>query len=118
MVVLVGALLNHLAGARRAGSGLGAADHIHHAPGLSTIYDRAERRWFDPYDLGLKVVAVLARVLWGIDRAIDWIYDGFTVTLVTGLGRGFSRLHNGNYARYLLWSLGGVILVAIYAMAR
>ena len=118
MVVLVGALLNHLAGARRAGSGLGAADHIHYAPGLSTIYDRAGRRWFDPYDLGLKVVAGLARILWGIDRAIDWIYDGFTVTLATGLGRGLSRLHNGNYARYLLWSLGGVILVVIYAMAR
>ncbi|HVP58588.1 MAG TPA: proton-conducting transporter membrane subunit [bacterium] len=118
VVVLVGALANHLLGARRAGSGLGAVDHVHYAPGLATIYDRAERRWFDPYDLGLKVVGVLAKALWGIDRIIDWIYDGFTVTLTTGLGRLISWLHNGNFATYLIWALGGAVLVVIYAIAR
>ena len=118
VVVLVGAVLNHLAGARRAGAGLGAADHIHYAPGLAQIYDKAEKRWFDPYDIGLKVVRVLARGLWIIDRIVDWIYDGFTVTLVTGLGRVISWLHNGSHATYLMWSLGGAILIVIYAIAR
>jgi NADH-quinone oxidoreductase subunit L len=118
MVVLAGALINHLAGARRAGNGLGAVDHIHHAPGLATIYDKAEKRWFDPYNLGLKVVGPLAKLLWGIDRVIDWIYDGFTVSLTTGLGRLISWLHNGSFATYLMWALGGAILIVIYAVAR
>ena len=118
MVVLAGALINHLVGARRAGNGLGAVDHIHYAPGLAAIYDKAERRWFDPYDLGLKVVGVLAKLLWGIDRLIDWIYDGFTVNLATGLGRLISWLHNGSFATYLMWALGGAILAVIYAVAR
>jgi formate hydrogenlyase subunit 3/multisubunit Na+/H+ antiporter MnhD subunit len=116
MVVLAGALVNHLAGARRAGSGLGAVDHIHHAPVLAPIYDRAEKRWFDPYNLGLKFVGVFSKILWVIDRMIDWIYDGLAVKLTTGLGRVFSWMQNGNYAVYLAWSLGGVILVILYAV--
>lgn len=117
MVVLAGALLNHLMGAKRSGSGIGAVDHIHDAPVLSAIYDGAEKRWFDPYDIGLKFVSVFSKILWGIDRIIDWIYDGFAVTLTTGLGRTLSRLHNGSYATYLMWSLGGIILVIVYAVA-
>ncbi len=48
VVVLIGALLNHLWGVKRKGSGLKAVDHIHYAPVLSTIYDKAEKRYFDP----------------------------------------------------------------------
>ncbi len=117
MFVLAGALLNHLMGAKRSGSGIGAVDHIHDALVLSTIYDRAEKRWFDPYDIGLKFVSVFSKMLWGIDRIIDWIYDGFAVTLTMGLGRTLNRLHNGSYATYLMWSLGGIILVIVYAVA-
>ena len=82
------ALLNHLYGVKRSGNGLGASDHIHYAPVLSTIYDRAERRWFDPYDLGLGLTRVLSRILWGVDRLIDWLSDRLVTSLVSGLSAG------------------------------
>ncbi|MCX5681372.1 MAG: NADH-quinone oxidoreductase subunit L, partial [Candidatus Omnitrophica bacterium] len=77
LVVLAAAVINHIWGVKKAGSGLKAADHIHYAPGLHNIYDRAEKRFFDPYDMGLKFMAVVSKVGSGCDQAINWIYDVF-----------------------------------------
>lgn len=114
VVVLAGAVLNHLWGARRAGSGLGAVEHIHHAPVLGAIYDRAERRWFDPYDIGLKIVHVAARVLWRLDRAIDFFYEKVVVRTTRGCVAVVRAPHTGSYALYLVWALAGLVLIAIY----
>jgi formate hydrogenlyase subunit 3/multisubunit Na+/H+ antiporter MnhD subunit len=111
VVVLIGALLNHLLAVKRKGSALRAADHIHYAPVLSAIYDRAEKRFFDPYEIGLKVVLVVSKISWWIDRSVDWIYDGLSFKAAYGLSRRISRLHNGNYSRYMAWSVVGVFLV-------
>ena len=43
VLVLIGALLHHLIGAKINGSGLKAVDHIHYAPVFSTIYEKAEK---------------------------------------------------------------------------
>jgi len=118
VVVLIGAVLNHLWGAKRAGSGLGAADHIHHAPVLNTLYDKAEQNWFDPYDIGLKVVHAASRILWEVDRIIDFMYE----TFVVGVTRGFVAVvrapHTGSYAMYLIWSLAGLALIALYLLGK
>lgn len=111
--VLAGALLNHLWGAKRAGSGLRAVDHIYHAPVLSDIYAKAEERYFDPYDIGLKVTGAVAKISWWVDRKIDWVYDNGVVGMTTALAKGVRRVHSGNYSVYILWSLIAMVLVLL-----
>jgi NADH-quinone oxidoreductase subunit L len=114
LVALTAALANHLYGARRSGSGLGAVDHIRYAPVLSGIYDKAERRWFDPYNLGMKLVAVIANIGWALDRINDWVYDGLSVGLARLLSAIVRLVHTGRYAWYMIWSLVGAAVVIIF----
>jgi NADH-quinone oxidoreductase subunit L len=116
-VSLIGALVNHVIGAKLTGSGLHAVDHVQYAPGLGTIYDKAGKRWFDPYDIGLTIVGGIAFVAWKIDRAIDWLYDGLTVFVTYTLGKGVRMAHTGNYALYILWAVVGAAAVLIYLAA-
>lgn len=116
IAVLIAALLNHLYGARKTGSGLKAADHIHYAPVLGWIYDKAERGFLDPYNIGLGVVKVFTYICWYFDRAIDWVYDNFTVKLALAFSSGIRRLHNGNYSFYVIWSLAGLAAVIIFLL--
>lgn len=111
IIALAAALINHIYGVKKTGSGIGAVDHIHYAPGLSKIYDMAEKRFFDPYDIGLKIVAVIAKIAWFIDRKVDWIYDNFSVDTAYLLTGGIIKMHTGNYATYIIWSL--IALTAI-----
>ncbi|MCX5751871.1 MAG: proton-conducting transporter membrane subunit [Candidatus Saganbacteria bacterium] len=111
LIVLGLALLNHLWGVKRTGSGLKAADHIHYAPGLHYMYDKAEKRVFDPYNIGLAIVTIVAHLAFGIDRAIDWIYGTLivkTVSLFTGIVK---MLQDGNYVTYIVWSLTGTGII-------
>jgi NADH-quinone oxidoreductase subunit L len=116
VVVLVGALLHHLLAAKIMGGGYKATEHIRHAPVLNGIYDRAEKRYFDPYDIGLKIVEGISKVGWWIDRAVDWLYDGLSVRLAFGLSSGIKLAHTGSYSMYVVWSLVGVLLVVIMLM--
>jgi len=89
-----------------------ASEPIHKLPGIHTIYNWAEARYFDAYEQGIKVIQGLAVVLFRfVDRPIDWIYE----TGVTGLGRGavrvLKRVHTGLYANYLAWVLAGLIII-------
>jgi NADH-quinone oxidoreductase subunit L len=113
VLVLIAAWLNHRYGVKKTGTGLGAVDHIHHAPVLSTIYDKAELRWFDPYDIGLKFINGVALTAWYIDRSIDWLYNVLAVrfaALLTALSRSYQT---GSYSAYLLWSIAGTIAIAL-----
>ena len=116
LIVLIAAMLNHLFGVKAGGSGIKAADHIHYAPGLSIIYDKAEKRFFDPYIIGIKIVGVLAKITWWIDRRINWFYDVTTVKVTYGFINGIRRLRFGNYSGYLAWSLAGMFLVVLFLM--
>ena len=115
-VVLIGALINHYYGVKSEGSGLKAADHIHYAPGLKGIYDRAEKRYFDPYDIGLKLAGYLSQVAWGIDRAVDWVYETAAVSVSFYAGRKARELYKGYYASSLSWALLGFLVIALYLM--
>ncbi len=112
-IVLAGALIHHLIGAKVNGGGVKAADHIHHAPILGGIYDKAEKRYFDPYDIGLKIVSIASIILFSLDRAVDWLYDGASVRLAYITSSGIRRLHTGNYSLYIIWSLLGGLVVLI-----
>ncbi len=113
VIVLLGAYLNHLFGVKKSGSGLHASDHFRYAPVLSKIYDLAERRFFDPYDLGLKFSQLIAGISWRIDRIIDWVYDNFSVKLVYAASRQIMALSSENYSFYIAWSLLGMVLVFV-----
>jgi formate hydrogenlyase subunit 3/multisubunit Na+/H+ antiporter MnhD subunit len=112
--VLIGALLNHIYGVKKSGSGLKAADHIYHAPVLSNIYGKAEKRFFDPYDIGLKFVSMVSKITWAVDKAIDWVYNDFSVNVSYGASSIVRRFQNGSYARYIIWSVAGAVLIIIF----
>ncbi|HNS06008.1 MAG TPA: hypothetical protein PKH53_08395, partial [Candidatus Saccharicenans sp.] len=60
----------------------------------------------------------LSRVLFKfIDRPIDFIYEKVVVSIgrfFTGL---FQKAHNGQYANYLAWTIGG-LMVVLWAMLK
>ncbi|MCX5706821.1 MAG: proton-conducting transporter membrane subunit [Candidatus Omnitrophica bacterium] len=112
-IVLILAVVNHLLGVRLKGSALHAADHIRYAPGISQIYALAERRFFDPYEWGLKLVNLISKISWALDRGIDWIYNNLSVRLSYGLSYQLRRAHTGNYSVYLSWSLLGLAAVLV-----
>lgn len=114
VAVLALAFVNHLYGVRKTGRGLGAADHIHHAPVLSGLYDKAERRFFDPYEIGLNICRGIAAVAWTADRLINWASDVFTVGLTVKTAKWISRRHAGSYSAYLFWSLTGMVVLIIW----
>jgi len=114
LIVLVGALLNHFYGVKTKGSGLKAVDHIHYAPGLSWIYDKAEKRWFDPFDIGMFLLGMITRLGWWIDRGIDWLYDVFIVRMTYAFTYQIKKAHSGSFVVYIAWSLVGVAMALIY----
>ncbi|MFA5116046.1 MAG: proton-conducting transporter membrane subunit, partial [Candidatus Omnitrophota bacterium] len=114
VLVLLAALANHIFGYKSKKSALKAADHIHYAPVLSGIYAKAEKKYFDPYNIGMKFARWFAVTGFALDRGIDWLYDHFTVRGVTGLANQVKKLHTGNYSVYLLWSLLGMFLVVMF----
>jgi len=111
--VLALAVLNHAYGVKRSGRALGAADHIHYAPGLKPVYSWAEAGLLDPYNIGMKLVNGLCIVLFAIDRAIDWIVASFTKSCAALLSRGIRKAHTGEHWMYVLWVVGGAVIVAL-----
>jgi len=114
VVVLVLALLNHLYGVWKTGRGIGAVDHIHHAPVLSGLYAKAERKVFDPYEIGLRFCGAIADSAWAIDRAVNWLSDAFAAGLSLNLARWLSKRHSGSYAVYLAWSVAGIVVLILW----
>jgi NADH-quinone oxidoreductase subunit L len=110
VIILAVAVLNHLYGIKRTGRGSGASEHIHHAPLLHTIYDLAEQRVFDPYVQGRKVGGGVVKLLFFIDRVIDWVYQRFVPGVAYAIA-SIRRAHNGRFANYLAWAIGGLAIV-------
>ena len=114
ILVLIAAVINHIYGVKRSGSALKAADHIHYAPILSKIYEKAEMRYFDPYDIGRKIVKLFSKTMWLIDKVIDWIYNDIAPWLAYTITGRIRRLHNGSYKTYMIWSLAGAAIILIF----
>ena len=116
VLVLAAAIVNHLFGVKKSGSGLGAVDHIHYAPGLHSIYHRAEKRVFDPYEIAMKLVRGIGLAAFALDRFNDWIYNSLIPFVTFASARGMKILHNGSHARYMAWCLAGLALVVSVLM--
>jgi len=111
---LVIALLLHFYGWKKAGQkAYLASEPVHKFPIIKQIYDLAEKRIFDIYEQGVRFLRWLSGVLFRfIDRPIDAVYEKG----VTAVGKAFTGLlsaaHNGHYANYLAWSIGGLLAAA------
>ena len=107
-------MANHAFGVKRSGKGIGAADHIHHAPILRPIYDAAEKGYIDPYNIGLIITRWFAVLCGWIDKGIDWFYDKLVVGLTKGVSAGIRKVHTGNYSLYIVWSLAGIVALVVW----
>lgn len=114
IVVLLGAFIHHFIAARVMGGGIKAVEHIHRAPVLSVIYQWAEKKYFDPYEIGIKLIDKVAIFFWRIDRGIDWLYDSFVTNLTFAFSMAIHRMHAGYYIIYVVWSLVGAFLVMLF----
>jgi NADH-quinone oxidoreductase subunit L len=114
VLVLAGALLNHIYGVRKTGRGLGAVDHIHYAPGLHQVYEAQGRGLFDPYNAGIFLTNAFASLASWCDKAIDWVYDILSVDAAYAVADGFKKLHDGNYSTYIMWSVAAAAVMMIF----
>ena len=113
IIVLTFGIINHWIGYKLAGNGLGASEHIHHAPVLDRIYHLADRQIFDPYVQGEAGGRYLVTGLFYIDRGVDWFYQQL-IPLTANWITKLRNIHNGLYANYLSWSVGGLVLIILY----
>ncbi|MGA2916220.1 MAG: NADH-quinone oxidoreductase subunit L [Sedimentisphaerales bacterium] len=118
VLVIFGAILHHLLAAKVAGSGYKALNHIRNAPILNWIYDKAEKRFFDPYDIVLAIVKGASKALFVIDRIVDKFYQGLSAGLAMLLSRAVSKAQTGNYSFYVIWVLAGTIAVLIMLLKQ
>jgi NADH-quinone oxidoreductase subunit L len=114
LLVLLLAILNHYYGFKRTGRGLGAVDHIHHAPLLRSVYAVAEKGLLDPYNIGMSLAQAFARLAWWIDRGLDWVQDQGVAGATRLLSAGIRKAHTGRYSRYILWCLAGAVGILLW----
>jgi hypothetical protein len=85
------------------------------SPMLGPALRMARERKFDGYEIGLKIVDFITRIVFQyVERKIDVLGD-----LIIGSGRWLLRpvlsgAHNGLYGNYLCWSVVGFIFVLFY----
>lgn len=115
VLILAAAVIHHVISARRSGSGLKAADHIHDAPVLAPLYAAAEKGFFDPYRWGKVIVIIVSVFGVLIDRITDAIYRVLGFCSV-GASVTVRWLHSGYYVTYIIWSLVGSAVLLWYLL--
>jgi len=122
MACLLIAFALHVFGFKRGGNkAYLASEPIHRLPVLHTVYDWAEARVFDLYEQGIKFLQLLSRFLFRfVDRPIDAFYEKIVVAVGRACTGVLKAAHNGFYANYLAWTIGGLVLIvwAIAALTR
>jgi NADH:ubiquinone oxidoreductase subunit 5 (subunit L)/multisubunit Na+/H+ antiporter MnhA subunit len=87
-------------------------DALMTSPALGPALRMAEEKKLDPYEIGLKVVEFITRLVFRyIERMIDVVGNG-----IIGIGRWLMRpilsgAHNGVYSNYLCWTVVGFVVV-------
>ncbi len=115
--LLLLAILDHFRGFKKTGRGIESADHFHHAPILHNIYDLAEAKKFDPYEMSRGWMNAYGNICLKINNGISYFYDELIprfVGILTGLVK---KAHNGSPSRYVWWVLVGLIVTtAMYLL--
>lgn len=107
------AVLDHVLGAKKTGSALGAADHLHNAPGLRQFYAVAQKGVLDPYFWLTAAIGFFALVCRRIEDGVCWVYDRGVPGAVRAVGDALSRFDNGRLSRYLILALCGAAGVGL-----
>jgi NADH-quinone oxidoreductase subunit L len=113
LAVLALALCDHIYGCKKTGSAINAADHIHYAFGLKSIYKAAENQWFDPYTWTIYFAGVFSDLCVQIERMASWFYDTALVKVLLGTGKSLQKLNNGSLSRYIAAAVIGAMGVAV-----
>jgi len=111
--VLLLAAVDHIYGAKKTGSALSAADHIHYAPGLKNIYHWAEKGYFDPYNWLTKFTAGFSFICVKIENGVSWVYDIGIPGVFLGVGNALHRFDNGSLPRYLTLAIVGLAFITL-----
>ncbi|MFA5034062.1 MAG: proton-conducting transporter membrane subunit [bacterium] len=89
-----------------------SSETVHSFPVLKNVYNMAEAKIFDIYEQGLKFLKALGYILYyGVDRVIDFMYEKIIAGTVRVVGAILRFAHNGYYANYLAWCIGGLIII-------
>ncbi|MCX5668967.1 MAG: proton-conducting transporter membrane subunit [Candidatus Omnitrophica bacterium] len=116
LAVLLGALAHHLIAVKISGNALKAADHIHYSGVFSVFYSWAEKKYFDPYAVGIKLINKIAKIFWSVDRAIDWVYASLITNITFAFSRVIHKIQAGYYIIYVVWSLVGAFAVMSFVL--
>lgn len=102
IAVMITALSNHLIGFSLTSKAYKVSEHIHHAPVLRSIYNWAEKGYFDIYELSKGLFRVFANILFRIDRLFDALIDKLPSTTTLSFSYQISSIHRGVYNYYML----------------
>ena len=114
LIVLGGALLNHLVAVKVSGTGYKASDHIHETPFFKWFYSKAELDYFDPYNVAGKIIKWIAMLGYYIDRGIDWFYEKAVTGVINYTTDQLRKLHTGYFATYVFLTLIGIMIVIYF----
>lgn len=115
--LLICAALDHYRGFKKTGKGVESADHFHHAPVLKDVYDLAEKKVFDPYEMSRGWMRFYAVNSLRVNDAISRFYDKAVPSAIGFLTGLVKAAHNGRPSRYVWWVLSGLALTAVIFLA-
>lgn len=116
LAVILFSVGNHLLGFNLSGKkAYKASNHIHYAPILKQLYDMAERKFFDIYELAMKFAFYFSRTLFKTDRFMDKITDNIPSQVFTYMSAKVSLAHTGSYSLYMALSLISAIIYLFLA---
>lgn len=111
--VLLFAIFDHIYGCKKTGKPINAADHIHYAPVLKTIYKYAEKGMFDPYNWLNGFMNCFSTVCVGIEKGVSFIYDKAVPGVVKKTGDVLHKADNGSLSRYIVGVIVGIITIIL-----
>jgi hypothetical protein len=79
---------------------------------LKDVYGLAEKKYFDPYYVGGFVIKAYAGASLVINNGISLFYDKVVPRFTGALSGVVKQAHNGSQARYVVWILFGMVLMA------
>ncbi|HOK80845.1 MAG TPA: proton-conducting transporter membrane subunit [bacterium] len=95
-----------------------ASEVVHNLPGIKILYNLAERRVFDAYEQGIRLIRTMALALYyGFDRTADWFYETLVVRSGIRIIDSLRSVHRGLLFNYIGWILAGIVVIIIFAMA-
>jgi NADH:ubiquinone oxidoreductase subunit 5 (subunit L)/multisubunit Na+/H+ antiporter MnhA subunit len=114
---LIIAFLIHQYGVKKGqGKAYLASEPIHNLPVMHTLYDWAEARVFDIYNWFINgMIKGAAWAVWkAVDRGIDAVYENLLIIIGRFSIGMLKEYHNGLYANYLAWAVGGFVFLVVY----